>query len=112
MSEKIWTGVTNPRQPFSRPLRPPTQPLVLAARPANDIGIDPVEGRKQLLPIEVAVVVDPALDGRVVRQGQIFQGLVAAMMPLPAPDRPADGRQRFRAGGRPEGVNVETPVPN
>ena len=47
-----------------------TQPLELPARPADDIGINPLEGRAQLRPIEVAVVVDPAFDIRIVRLGQ------------------------------------------
>jgi hypothetical protein len=34
------------------------------AAPAYDVGIDPVQGRKQLLQIEMAVVADPALDVR------------------------------------------------
>jgi hypothetical protein len=41
---------------------------------------------------------DPAFDVRIVRLGQIWQELVAVMVKSPAPDRPADGRERFRAG--------------
>ena len=76
-----------------------TQPFELTARPADDIEIDPLQGRTQLRPIEVAVVVDPALNVRIVHLGQFLKGLVAAMMKRPPPDRPADGRQRLRAGG-------------
>jgi hypothetical protein len=32
--------------------------VLLAARPADDIEIDPLQGRAQLRPIEVAVIVD------------------------------------------------------
>ena len=74
-----------------------TQPLELPARPANDIDINPLEGRAQLRAIELAVVVDPAFDVRIVRLGQILQGFVAVMVKSPTPERPADGRQRFRA---------------
>src|SRR5215469_2830079 len=77
----------------------PTQPLVLAARPADDIEIDPLQGRTQLRLVEVAVVVDPAANARVVHLGQVLQGLVAAMMKRPAPNCSADGRQRLRTGG-------------
>src|SRR5207237_3154790 len=52
-----------------------TQPLELAARPADDIEIDPLQGRTQLHPVEVAVVVDPALNVRVVHLGEVLQAL-------------------------------------
>src|SRR5215472_5264787 len=77
----------------------PTQPLELAARPADDIEIDPLQGRTQLRLVEVAVVVDPAANARVVHRGQVLQGLVAAMMKRPAPNGSADGRQRLWTGG-------------
>ena len=89
-----------------------TQPLVFAARPADDIDIDPLEGRTQPRPIEVAVVVDPALNVRVVRLSQTLQGLVAVMVKGPAPDCPAYGLQRFRAGRGHEAVRVDIPVPH
>src|SRR5580692_10555080 len=65
------------------------------------------QGRTQLRSIEAAVVVDPALNVRVVHLGQFRQGFVATMMKRPLPDRPADGRQRLRAGGRLEAVRAE-----
>ena len=74
--------------------------LELATCPPDDIGIDPLQGRTQLRLVEVAVVDDPAPDARVVHLGQFSQGLVAAVMQRPAPDFPADARQRFRADGR------------
>src|ERR1700737_4700921 len=73
-------------QPVSRPLGLATQPLELAARPADDIEIDPLQGRTQLRLVEVAVVVDPAANARIVHLGQVLQGLVAAMMKRPAPN--------------------------
>src|SRR5580692_8987217 len=79
-------------------------PLELAARPPNDIGIDPLQGRTQPRLVEVAVVGDPAANARVVHLGQLLQGLVAAMMKRPTPNRPADGRQRFRTSGGHEAV--------
>src|SRR5436190_19667418 len=61
-----------------------TQPLERAARPADDIGINPLESRTQLRAIELAVVVDPAFDVRIVRLGQILQGFVAVTAMLGA----------------------------
>src|SRR5436190_10561211 len=98
MSEERRICAAKPIKPISRPLGLPTQPLELAARPADDIEIDPLQGRTQLRSIGVAIVVDPALDIRVVRLSQTLQGLVAVMVKGPAPDCPADGLQRFRAG--------------
>src|SRR2546430_4847154 len=79
-------------------------PLELAARPPNDIGIDPRQDRPQTRLVEVPVIGDPAANARVVHLGQVLQGLVAAMMKRPAPNGPADGRQRFRTGGWHEAV--------
>ena len=84
--EESWTGTLNPRQTFPRPFRLPAQSLVLSTRPANDIGINPLEGRTQLCPVEVAVVVEPATDVRIVRPGQLLQGLVTMTVKGPAPD--------------------------
>ena len=41
---------------------PMDEPFEFAARPANDIEIDPFEGWTQLHPVEFAVVADPAAD--------------------------------------------------
>src|SRR5437667_3590941 len=99
MSEERRICAAKPIKPISRPLGLATQPLELTARPADDIEIDPLQGRTQLRLVEVAVVVDPAANARVVHRGQILQGLVAAMMKRPAPNCSADGRQRLRTGG-------------
>src|SRR5438445_1334071 len=99
MSEERRICAAKPIKPISRPLGLATQPLELAARPADDIEIDPLQGRTQLRLVEVAVVVDPAANARVVHLGEVLQGLVAAMMKRPAPNCSADGRQRFRTGG-------------
>ena len=80
------------------PLGLMAHPLELAARPPNDIGIDPLQGWTQPRLVEVAVIADPAANARVVHLGQLMQGLVAAMMKRPTPNGPADGRQRFRTG--------------
>src|SRR5213082_1878947 len=61
MSEERRICAAKSIKPISRPLGLATQPLELAARPADDIEIDPLQGRTQLRPVEVAVVVDPAL---------------------------------------------------
>ena len=42
--------------------------------------MDPLQGRTQLRAIEVAVVVDPALNVRIVHIDQFLQGLVTALM--------------------------------
>src|SRR6201984_3425395 len=102
VGEECWIYPAEPVKPVSCPLGLPTQPLELAARPADDIEIDPLEGRTQLRLVEAAVVVDPAANARVAHLGQVLQGLVAAMMKRPAPNCSADGRQRLRTGGRQE----------
>src|ERR1700757_467349 len=99
VGEECWIYPAEPVKPVSRPLGLATQPLELATRPADDIEIDPLQGRTQLRLVEVAVVVDPAANARVVHLGQVLQGLVAAMMKRPAPNGSADGRQRLRTGG-------------
>src|SRR5258705_5371344 len=111
MGEEGRICTAKPLKPIPRSLGLATQSLELAARPADDIGIDPLQGRTQLRPIEVAVVVDPALNVRIVRLGQILQGLVAVMMKSPTPDRPADGLQRFRTYPRHEAVRVDRSLP-
>src|SRR5271157_1443799 len=99
MSEERRICAAKPIKPVACSFGLATQPLEFAARPADDIEINPLQGRTQLRSVEVAVVVDPALNARVVHLGQIWQGFVAAMMKRPAPDRPTDERQRLRAGG-------------
>src|ERR1700739_3244917 len=111
MSEELWICTKQLRKPIPRPLGLMAQPFKLSARPADDIEVDPVQGRAQLRPIEVAVVVDPALNVRVVHLGQFLQGLVAAMMKRPPADRSADRRQRLRAGGRLEAVREDSSFP-
>ena len=69
-----------PRKPVSRPFGFVTQPFELPARPADDIDIDPLESGTQVRPVELAEVVDPAFDVRIVRLGQILQGFVAVMV--------------------------------
>src|ERR1700730_11421518 len=46
-----------------------------------------------------------------VRFGQILQGLVTVMVKCPMPDRPADGRERFRSSCGQESVRVDVPLP-
>src|SRR5262249_11770028 len=60
VGEECWIYPAEPVKPVSCPLGLPTQPLELAARPADDIEIDPFQGWTQLRLVEVAVVVDPA----------------------------------------------------
>ena len=70
--------------------------------------INPLQGRTQLRAIEVAVVVDPALNVRVVHVGQVLQGFVTALMKRPPPDFPADGRECLRADSWHEAARGET----
>ena len=110
MGEERRVCPTETLEPISSALGLVAHPLELAACPPDDIGVDPLQGRAQLRPIEVAVVGDPAADARVVHLGQLSQGLVAAVMQRPASDFPADARQRLRAGGGLETVRKNTPV--
>jgi hypothetical protein len=111
MSEQSWICAAKPRKPVSRPFGFVAQPFELSARPADDIAIDPLEGGTQVRPVELAVVVDPAFDVRIVRLGQIMQGLVAVMVKRPPPDCSADGPQRFRSGCGQETVRVDVSLP-
>ena len=99
MGEERRVCPTETLEPISSALGLVAHALELAARPPNDIGIDPLQGRTQLRLVEVAVVGDPAADARVVHRGQLGQGFVAVVVQRPAPDFPADARQRLRAGG-------------
>src|ERR1700730_7700814 len=49
MSEQISICTAKPRKPVSRPFGLVTQPLELAARPADDIDIDPLEGSRSFV---------------------------------------------------------------
>jgi len=84
-------------------------PLELAARPPDDIGLDPLQGRTQRRPVEVAVVGDPTADARVVHLGQLSHGFITAVMQRPAADIAADARRRLRAGGGQETVREDAP---
>src|SRR6476646_6332694 len=99
MSEERRVCPTETLEPISSALGLVAHALELAARPPNDIGIDPLQGRTHLRLVEVAVVGAPAADARVVHRGQLGQGCRAAVVKRPAPDLPADARQRLRAGG-------------
>jgi hypothetical protein len=90
VGKERWIETANALEPISRSLGLTAQAFELAARPADDKGIDPLQGRTQPRPVEVAVVVDPASNVRIVLHSQILQGHVAAMVQRPAPDRPAD----------------------
>ena len=110
MGKECWIRAAQPIEPVPRAFGPVDHPLVFAASPSNDIGIDPFQGWTQLRRIEVAVVVDPAPDARVVHRGQIAEGLVAAVMKRPIPDLPADARQCLWAGSRQEAVCEDAPI--
>src|SRR5215468_6538679 len=111
VSEELRICTTQLRKPIPRPFGLVAQPFELPTRPADDIDVDPLQGRTQLRPIEVAVVVDPALNVRIVHLGQFLQGLVAAMMKRPPPNCLADGLQRFWASGGQEARKGTMPSP-
>ncbi len=92
-----------PSEPVLCSLGPMDKPLEFAARPANDIEIDPLEGRTQLRSVEVAVIDDPASNNGIVQLREVLQGFVAAVMKRPASDLPADALQGLRpaAGKKP-----------
>ena len=100
MREEFRIRSAEPIEPVSRTLGLMNHPLEFAARPSNDIDIDPPQGRTQLRRIEVTVVGDPATDGRVVHRGQLSQGSVIAMMQRPSSNGSTDARQRLRTGSR------------
>src|SRR5262245_8086072 len=110
MGEECWVGPTEPVEPCSRVLGVVTYALERAARPRDDIGIDPFQGRTHLRLVEVTVVDDPATDARVVHLGELGQGFVAAMMKRPAADITTDARQRLRAGGGLETVREDAAI--
>src|SRR5438477_5710194 len=110
MGEERRVCPTETLEPISSALGLVAHALELAARPPNDIGIDPLQGRTQLRLVEVAVVDDPAADARIVHLGQLSQGFVAAMMQRPAANVAADARQRLRAGGGLETVREDASV--
>src|ERR1700741_2049414 len=62
MSEEFRIGEAHARQPIPRTLRPPPQTLEFAPCPANQEDVDTTQGRMELRPVEMAVVVDPATD--------------------------------------------------
>src|SRR4051794_20430347 len=96
MRKQMRVGADDPRQPVSCTFGPLMQALELVARPADQEGIDPMQSRGQLRLVEVAVVVDPALDVRPVHPGQTLQGFVGPMVERPPSDRLPDGFQRVR----------------
>src|ERR1700687_5354109 len=97
MSEERRVCAAKPIKPVACSFGFETQPFEFAARPADDIEANPLQGRTPLRSVEVAVVVDPASNARVVHLGQIWQGFVAAMMKRQAPDVAANDRKPLRA---------------
>jgi hypothetical protein len=97
-----------PIKPISRSFGFATQPLEFSARPANEIVIDPLEGRTQFSPIKVAEVIEPAADLRVCNLGQFIKGYVAAYMKSPALYFSTDRLQRTGTDGWLEAVREDT----
>src|ERR1700694_4913713 len=83
MGKQGRVGADDPSEPHPCPLGPGPEPLVLVAAPADQVGVYPPQGAAESRPIEVAVVVDPALDVRIEHPCQILQGLVASSVECP-----------------------------
>src|SRR5271166_3467027 len=111
MGKECGVCPAQPCEPIPCSLGPMDEPLEFAARPANDIEIDPFQSWTQLRPVEVAVVADPAADDGIIDLGQILQGFIAAEMKPPTPDFPTDARQRLGAGCGQEAVDC-LPLPH
>ena len=60
MSEERRICAAKPIKPVACSFGFETQPFEFAARPSDDIEVNPLQGRTQLRSVEVAVVVDPA----------------------------------------------------
>src|SRR5271167_2318839 len=110
MGEEGRMRTAYPAEPVSCSLGLMDKPLEFAARPANDIEVDPFEGGTQLRPVEVTVVADPAADDGIIDRGQLFKGFVAPKMKPPTPDFPADARQRLWASGGLEVVREDAAI--
>ena len=96
MGEESWVGADDPVKPVSCPRRLRSEPLVLVAAPADQVGVYPLQISQQSRPVEVAVVVDPALNVRIEHPRQIIQGLVAPSMECPSTNRLPYSLQRVR----------------
>src|SRR6516164_10435025 len=111
MDEEQWPSPAQPSKPVPGAFGPVDEPLEFAARPANDIEIDPFESGTQLRTIEGAVVADPPAYDGVVHLCEVLQGFVAAVMKPPAPDFPTDALQCLRTGCRQETMG-RLPLPH
>src|SRR5437763_13037179 len=87
MGEESWVGADDPVKPVSCPRRLRPEPLVLVAAPANQVGVYSLQISRQSRPVEMAVVVDPALNVRIKHPRQIIQGFVAPSMECPSTNR-------------------------
>ena len=86
----MGSGSDDPRQPVSCAFGPLAQPLELVAGPADQEGINTMQGRGQFRLVEVTVIVDPALDVWSEHPRQILQGFICAMVQRPPSDRLPD----------------------
>ena len=111
MRKQVRIGADHPRQPLPCALGPPAQPFELVAGPADQEGIDAMQSPSQCRLVEVAVVVDPALDVRSEHPCQICQGFVGPVVERPPSDRLPDRLQRLRARRRQEGGAITTTAP-
>ena len=111
MCEQSRVCTVYPSQPVSRAFWPRTQTFVLVPRPADQVGIYASECWMECRLVEMAVVVDPAPEIRVVLLGQVSQGQVAPSMQGPSPDRLPDCFQCLRTGCRQERDRVLIAVP-
>jgi len=111
MGKERGVCTAKPVKPVPCTFGPMNEPLEFAARPANDIEIDPFERWTQLRPVEVAVIDDPASNDGIVKIREVSQGFITAVMQRPAPDFPADARQRLWTCGGLEAVREDPLLP-
>src|SRR4030081_475305 len=112
MGKQGRVGADDPSEPHPCPLGPGPEPLVLVAAPADQVGVYPPQGAAESRPIEVAVVVDPALDVRIEHPCQILQGLVASSVECPPTNRLPYCLQRLWTSRRQERDTELTPAPD
>src|SRR5258705_9367696 len=112
MRKQGRVSADDPSEPHPCPLGPGPEPLVLVAAPADQVGVYPPQGAAESRPIEVAVVVDPALDVRIEHPCQILQGLVASSVECPPTNRLPYCLQRLWTSRGQERDTELTPAPD
>src|SRR6267378_3725918 len=105
-----WRG--RPERTTPLPPRSGTGAACTCCGPADQVGVYPPQGAAESRPIEVAVVVDPALDVRIEHPCQILQGLVASSVECPPTNRLPYCLQRLWTSRGQERDTELTPAPD